>query len=252
MTPRIEIIGLTGMPEVRPSDDLASLIIQAAQAQGTGIEDGDVLVVAQKIVSKAEGRRVSLAEVVPSRRAVELAAAVDKDPRVVELVLQESVEILRTRPGLIVVEHRCGFVCANAGIDQSNVEGEEVALLLPADPEASAQSIRRALSAAAGVDVGVLVVDSHGRAWRLGTVGVAIGVAGFPALVDLRGTPDLHDRPLQITEIGLADEVCAAASILMGQAAEGQPVVHVRGLPYELREGSLRELLRPVEEDLFR
>lgn len=248
----LTLTALPGLPLVKEGDELPDLILQGLQRGEIRLQDNDVIIVSQKIVSKAEGRRVSLAEVVPSRRAVELAAAVDKDPRVVELVLQESVEILRTRPGLIVVEHRCGFVCANAGIDQSNVEGEEVALLLPADPEASAQSIRRALSAAAGVDVGVLVVDSHGRAWRLGAVGVAIGVAGFPALVDLRGTPDLHDRPLQITEIGLADEVCAAASILMGQAAEGQPVVHVRGLPYELREGSLRELLRPVEEDLFR
>lgn len=251
MSPLI-LTALPDLPLVEEGDDLAALILKGLQRAGIQLHANDVIVVSQKIVSKAEGRRVQLAAVQPSERATELAEAVDKDPRVVELVLQESVEVLRTRPGLIVVEHRLGFVCANAGIDQSNVEGQEVVLLLPADPEGSAEGIRRALTASAGIDVGVLVVDSHGRAWRLGTVGVAIGVAGFPALVDLRGTPDLHGRALQITEIGLADEVCAAASILMGQAAESQPVVHVRGLPYELREGSLAELIRPVEEDLFR
>jgi len=210
-------------------------------------------VIAQKIISKAEDRRVTLADVQPSAEARALADSVEKDPALVELVLQESQQVLRTRPGLMIVEHRLGFVCANAGIDRSNVEdGGESVLLLPIDPDGSGQSIRAGLSAQFGVDIGVLIVDSHGRAWRMGTVGVAIGVAGFPALKDMRGEPDLFGRRLEITQIGLADEACAAASILMGQASENCPVVHLRGLPYPLREGSLAELIRPEEEDLFR
>jgi coenzyme F420-0:L-glutamate ligase/coenzyme F420-1:gamma-L-glutamate ligase len=236
---------------------MVDLIWSALGRTGIRLENGDILVLAQKIVSKAEGRLVNLRQVKPSERAVELGSQIDKDARLVELVLQESREVLRTRPGTIIVEHRLGFVCANAGIDHSNVAGagdeqEEWVLMLPQDPDASAQHIREGLERASGVCLGVLVIDSHGRAWRQGTVGAAIGLSGMPGLVDLRGSPDLFDYTLQITQVGAADELAAAASLLMGQAAEGTPVVHVRGFPYPLREGSFSELLRPREQDLFR
>jgi coenzyme F420-0:L-glutamate ligase/coenzyme F420-1:gamma-L-glutamate ligase len=219
--------------------------------------DGDIIVIAQKIVSKAEGRLVNLKTVEPSVGAIELARVTEKDPRMVELILQESNEILRTRPGTIIVEHRLGFVCANAGIDHSNVRGEgseseEWVLLLPRDPDASALQIRQELQNAFKVYLGVMIIDSHGRAWRMGTTGVAIGLSGLPGLVDLRGCTDLFGYVLQITQVGVADELAAAASLLMGQASEATPVVHVRGFPYPLCEARLSELLRPKEMDLFR
>jgi coenzyme F420-0:L-glutamate ligase/coenzyme F420-1:gamma-L-glutamate ligase len=244
---------LEGIPEVRPGDDLASVIGAALDRAGIALAPGDVLVVAQKVVSKSEGRVVDLADVVPSARAIELAAVTGKDARMVELILSESAQVLRAKKEVIVVEHRLGFVMANAGIDQSNVErGVERALLLPQDPDASARRLRDALRQARGVGVGIVVNDSFGRAWRHGTVGTALGVAGMPGLVDLRGRPDRFGRKLLITQVGVADELAAAASLLMGQADEGCPVVHVRGMPYGGREGSVRELLRPAEEDLFR
>lgn len=249
---QMTLTALPGLPLVRPGDDLAGLILAGLARAGLELRSGDVLVVAQKVVSKAEGRLVELSQVQVSQRAAELAAQVEKDPRLVELILAESRAVLRTRTGLIIVEHRLGFVCANAGIDHSNVEGEDRVLLLPEDPDRSAAGLRRQLESEGGATVAVLVVDSHGRAWRMGTAGVAIGVSGFPALVDLRGTPDLFGDPLLVTEVGLADELAGAASALMGQAAEGRPVVHVRGLPYQLREGDVGELLRPKEQDLFR
>jgi coenzyme F420-0:L-glutamate ligase/coenzyme F420-1:gamma-L-glutamate ligase len=253
MSQKLTLTALPGLPSIQPGDSLFQIIQAGLDRASLGLEDGDVLVLAQKIVSKAEGRLVDLDHVVPTPRAAELAAQVAKDPRVVELVLQESRKVIRTRPGLIIVEHRHGFICANAGIDQSNVAGGDgTVLLLPEDPDRSAEDLRQALSDHYGAEIGVVIADSHGRAWRLGTVGMAIGVAGMPALVDLRGFPDLFGRTLRITEIGLADEVSAAASILMGQADEGRPVVHMRGLPYDLRPGSLDELIRPEEEDLFR
>jgi coenzyme F420-0:L-glutamate ligase/coenzyme F420-1:gamma-L-glutamate ligase len=248
---------LEGIPLIQPGNDLLAIIESALEKTGIALQNGDVLVLAQKIVSKAEGRLVNLAQVTPSPRAINLARQVDKDARLVELVLQESREVLRTRPGTVIVEHRLGFVCANAGIDHSNVagigdEGQEWVLLLPQDPDASAQHLRKGLEENTGKRLGVVIIDSHGRAWRHGTVGVAIGVSGLPALVDLRGCPDLFDYTLRITQVGAADELAAAASLMMGQAAEGTPVVHVRGFPYPLREGSLSELLRPRELDLFR
>jgi coenzyme F420-0:L-glutamate ligase / coenzyme F420-1:gamma-L-glutamate ligase len=251
------ITSLSGIPIINPGDNLVDLIRTALTRTGITLQDGDILVVAQKIISKAEGRLVNLAGVKPSERAAGLGAQIDKDARLVELVLQESREVLRTRPGTIIVEHRLGFVCANAGIDHSNVAGignedEEWVLLLPEDPDGSAQRIRLGLEGACGVRLGVMIIDSHGRAWRQGTVGAAIGLAGMPGLVDLRGTPDLFDYTLRITQVGAADELAAAASLLMGQAAEGTPVVHVRGFPYPLREGTFTELLRPREQDLFR
>lgn len=245
------------IPFIKPGDDLVQIILTALEKNGLQLEDGDILILAQKIVSKSEGRLVNLATVVPSAKAIKLAAQTEKDPRLVELILQESREILRWRPGTIIVEHRLGFVCASAGIDHSNVSGEgdaqeEWVLLLPKDPDQSAAVIRRGLEMATGVRLGVLIIDSHGRAWRLGVVGTAIGISGLPGIVDLRGTEDLMGYKLRITLIGAADELAAAASLVMGQAAEGTPVVHARGFPYALREGSLNELLRPREQDLFR
>lgn len=248
---------LPGIPLLQPGDDLAAIVLSALQRLAIRLQDGDILVFAQKAVSKAEGRRVNLVGITPSARAAELAAQIDKDPRLIELVLRESRAVLRTRPGTIIVEHRLGFVCANAGIDHSNVAGEgdsreEWVLLLPEDPDASAARLRAELESASRARLGVLIIDSHGRAWRLGTVGVAIGVSGLPALLDLRGKADLFGYNLRITQVGVADELAAAASLVMGQAAEGTPVVHVRGFPYPLREASLGELLRPRDQDLFR
>jgi coenzyme F420-0:L-glutamate ligase/coenzyme F420-1:gamma-L-glutamate ligase len=254
---------LTNIPLIRQGDDLADLIFKALHATAIQLQDGDILVIAQKIVSKADGRIVNLATVTPSQRALELGSKTEKDPRLVELILRESNEVLRIKPGAIIVEHRLGFVCANAGIDHSNVfplppgEGvgvraEDWVLLLPENPDCSATVIRQNLETATGANIGVLIIDSHGRAWRNGTVGAAIGLSGLPGLVDLRGQPDLFDFRLQVTQVGAADELAAAASLVMGQAAEGTPVIHVRGFPYPLREGKLDELLRPKDQDLFR
>jgi coenzyme F420-0:L-glutamate ligase/coenzyme F420-1:gamma-L-glutamate ligase len=233
------------------------LILAALKSAGLGLEKGDVIAAAQKVVSKAEGRLVNLSEVTPSADAIELGERSGKDPRLAQLILSESRRVLRVRPGLVIVRHRLGFVCANAGIDHSNVCGawglpEDWVLLLPEDPDASAQRLRERFEEASGRAVGVLIIDSHGRAWRVGTVGVAIGLAGLPGVLDLRGQPDLYGYRLQTTDLGLADEVAAAASVLMGQADEATPVIHIRGLRYPLREGSARELLRPESQDLFR
>jgi coenzyme F420-0:L-glutamate ligase/coenzyme F420-1:gamma-L-glutamate ligase len=253
----LTLTSLHSIPLIRQGDDLADIVVNALEKNQIAIENNDILVFAQKIVSKAEGRLVNLVTVTPSQRALELARQTDKDPRLVELILQESTEVLRTRIGTIIVEHKLGFVCANAGIDHSNVAGpgdsqEEWVLLLPKEPDRSAEKICNDIQSKTGKRIGVLIIDSHGRAWRNGTVGVAIGVAGLPALVDLRGKPDLFDFTLRITQVGAADELAAAASLIMGQAAEGTPVVHVRGFPYPLRESSLVELIRPKDQDLFR
>lgn len=237
---------------VQPGDDLPALLLAALQRHEIALEAGDILVLAQKIISKAEGRLVALDSVHVTPQAQELAAQVQKDPRLVQLILDESNEVVRSRPGLIVVEHRLGFVSANAGIDHSNVEAPDTVLLLPQDPDASAERVRQALAAATGVQPGVEIIDSHGRAWREGTVGVAIGLAGLPGVVDLRGEPDLFGNELRATILGAADELAAAASLVMGQAGEGCPAVHVRGFPYELRQAALSELLRPKERDEFR
>lgn len=257
MPARLVLTALQGLPLIHPGDDLAAAILTALGASGLRLKAGDVVAVAQKVVSKAEGRLLNLSTVAPSAQAAELAARSHKDARLVQAILSESRQVLRVRPGLIIVRHRLGFVCANAGIDHSNVRGEwgehdDWVLLLPEDPQASAQRLRAALERAGGVAVGVLVIDSHGRAWRVGTVGVAIGVAGVPAVLDLRGRPDLYGYRLQTTDVGLADELAAAASALMGQAAEGTPVIHLRGVPYPPRDGSVGELIRPESQDLFR
>jgi coenzyme F420-0:L-glutamate ligase/coenzyme F420-1:gamma-L-glutamate ligase len=248
---------LQNIPLIRHGDNLADIIVRSLTDTGIQLQDGDIFVLAQKIVSKSEGRTVNLATVTPSERAFELAEQTQKDARVVELILQESNEVLRTRVGAIIVEHRLGFVCANAGIDHSNVAGEgnsaeEWVLLLPQDPDLSSRKMRAEIESKTGKRIGVLIIDSHGRAWRNGTVGSAIGMSGIPGLEDLRGRPDLFGYTLQVTTVGVADELAAAASLVMGQAAEGTPIVHVRGFPYPLREGSLKELIRPKEQDLFR
>jgi coenzyme F420-0:L-glutamate ligase/coenzyme F420-1:gamma-L-glutamate ligase len=243
---------LRGFPLVSPGDDLASLILSALQACDQLLQSGDVLVLAQKIVSKAEGRSVYLGNVKPSKRALELSHLANKDARLVELILSESQSVLRVVPGVIIVEHRLGFVLANAGIDRSNVENSEHVLLLPLDPDRSSREIRSVISSQTGIDVGILIIDSIGRAWRNGTTGTAIGASGIPTLLDLRGRADLYGRKLETSELGWADELAAAASLVMGQAAEGRPVVLARGLADAVGDSSVRDLLRPKNKDLFR
>ena len=251
---QLTLIALEGLPEIEAGAPLARLLIGAAERAGSTLQSGDVLVIAQKIISKAEGRRVALRDVTPGERATELARIVQKDPRLVELMLQESQEVVRAKPGVLILEHRLGFIMANAGVDRSNVgpSDDACALLLPEDPDASARALRLALRELRHLEVGVIVNDSFGRAWRNGVAGVAIGVAGVPALVDMRGRADRQRRPLEVTQIAAADELAAAASVLMGQADESVPAVLVRGSPYAPRESSARELVRPRAEDLFR
>lgn len=253
----LTLTALPGFPLVQAGDDLVGMIDAALARAGLVLIDGDILVIAQKIVSKAEGRLVNLSQVTPSAEARQYAETTGKDARVVELILHESEAVLRCRPGTMIVEHRLGFVCASAGIDHSNTRREdgpveEWVLLLPEDADASAVAIRAGLEKLSGARLGVLIIDSHGRAWRIGTVGVVIGLSGVPGVVDLRGEEDLFGFRLKITQVGAADELAAAASLVMGQAAEGTPVVHVRGFPYPLREAKLAEILRPKEQDMFR
>ena len=244
---------LPGIPLITPGVDLAPTILAAlAEAQIT-LQDGDVLVITSKIVSKAEDRARRLSEIQPSPAALAIAKSCAKDPRLIELILTESTQVIRIRPGVIIVEHRLGFICANAGIDQSNTgTNADEALLLPENPDRSAQLLREKLQAATGADVAIIINDSHGRVWRLGTVGIAIGVAGLQPLTDRRGASDLFGRELQITVLGTADELAAAASLLQGGAAERSPIVHLRGAPYQSGEGRLADLLRPREMDMFR
>jgi len=252
------VITLTPIPDVpmiRPGDDLAGLMIAACEKSVLAPSEGDVWVVAQKIVSKAEGRYVDLADVRPSARARELAVEVDKDPRLIEVILGESRRVVRQRRGVLIVEHRLGFIMANAGVDRSNVDpdlGADPVLLLPRDPDASAARLRDRLGAHFRSQFGVIVTDSWGRAWRRGTVGVALGAAGLPALMDLRGRSDLFGHELRVTETGFADEIASAASLIMGQANEAQPVVLVRGLSWADAPTPGASLIRTPEEDLFR
>jgi coenzyme F420-0:L-glutamate ligase/coenzyme F420-1:gamma-L-glutamate ligase len=246
---------IPGIPLVRPGDDLAELLILACERHSITPKRHDVLVIAQKVVSKAEGRYIDLATVTPSSRAHALAVEVDKDPRLVEVILGESRDVVRRRPGVLIVEHRLGFIMANAGVDRSNVDpqaGAEPVLLLPRDPDCSAAQLLARLTAHFGERLAVIISDSWGRAWRRGTVGIALGAAGLPAVLDLRGRPDLFGHELRVTQTGFADEIASAASLLTGQAAEASPAVLVSGLSWSATPTEARALLRPPEEDLFR
>ena len=255
MSSALNLTVLPDFPLVEPGDNLAELIVDCCKRAGLELQNGDVLALAQKIVSKAENRYAYFNEVEPSAEAIELAAKTDKDPRQVELILRESVEVVRHRPGAIIVEHREGYVHANAGIDASNIHSDPDnprVLLLPEDSNASARQLREALRDRLGIDIHILINDSAGRAWRNGTCGFALGSAGFEALVSRIGDADLFDRPLEITQIGVADELAAAASFLMGQADEGAPVVLIRGAQLRSSEQGCETLIRPKAQDMFR
>ena len=251
---RVTLTTLPDIPLIQPGDDLTTIILEATRAADIQLVDGDILVIAQKIVSKAEGRIVRLDSIEPSTRAHAYALETDKDPRIVELILRESSEVLRAQPGAMIVRHRLGHVGANAGIDQSNVarEEEDLCLLLPEDPDASARNIRREIHARIGRNVGIVINDSIGRPWRIGNLGLAIGVAGVTALEDRRGDVDMFGRELKITMIPRGDNLAAAASLIMGEAAEGSPVVLIRGFAPEDSTQTSQDLIRPRDKDLFR
>jgi len=252
LTEALTITPIRGLPMIQPGDDLAALIVEAIHNQGISLQDNDVLVITSKIVSKAEGKYVDLKSVTPREEAQQLAQETHKDPRIVELVLQESVMVSRKAPGVLVTQHRLGFVSANAGIDQSNISNsQEHVLLLPDDPDKSAQALRQAIKHATSVDVGIVISDSHGRPFRLGNTGVAIGLAGLPALLDLRGNTDLFGRVLQASILAYADLIASAAHLVSGEGAEGIPVVHIRGLS-RMGDSRASELNRPPELDLYR
>ena len=253
---KLTLTPLQYIPFIHKGDNLDEIIVSALSENQVDLIDGDILVITSKIISKAEGRQVRLSDVKPTPKAIELAEITGKDARLVELILEESNEVIRMHPGVLIVEHKLGFISANAGIDHSNVEFvhdemDEV-LLLPQNPDQSAERLRVFFAEKMGVNIGILIIDSHGRPWRLGTVGMTIGLSGVPGLVDLRGKPDLFGIELKITQVAVADELAAAASLVMGQADEGIPIVHVRGFPYRLRGASFKGLLRPKEMDLFR
>lgn len=252
---QLTLTALPNIPLIQRGDDLAAIILRGLAEAGIALADGDVFILAQKIVSKAEGRMTRLRDVTPSPRAIELANQSGKDARFCEVVLWDTHEFVRVRDGLIIVETNQGWVCANAGIDRSNVaphDEEEWVLRLPEDADRSARDLRARLRELTGHAVGIVINDTHGRAWRNGAVGVAIGVAGLPAIEDLRGQPDLFGYQLQVTVVGLADQIASAASLLQGQADEGRPIVHARGIPRSPGDGSAREIVRAKEMDLFR
>jgi len=254
MDSALSVAAVPGIPMVRPGDDLAAVINQALDAAGWTLVDGDIVCVAQKIVSKAEGRQVALASVTPGTRARELAAETDKDPRLVQLILDESAELMRKKPGVLIMRHRLGLVGAHAGIDQSNIEhgADENALLLPENPDASAAALKAALDGARQVNVGVIITDSTNRPWRMGTVGTAIGCAGITVLDDRRGDTDIYGRVLKVTLINRADAIAGIATLVMGETTEKTPVVIVRGLPAERSSDTAQMINRPLDEDLFR
>jgi coenzyme F420-0:L-glutamate ligase / coenzyme F420-1:gamma-L-glutamate ligase len=255
MRQRLWLSALPGLPKVEPGDDLTALILAGLDRLGETLLSGDVLVLAQKIVSKSENRYVYLNGIAPSPRAQELALEADKDPRIVELILRESTEILRVRKGAIIVAHRNGYVHAHAGIDQSNIESADDnprVLLLPENPDASAKALRSELKQRTGAEVAVIINDSAGRAWRNGVIGFALGTAGLVTVENRIGTHDLFGRALEITEVAVADELAAAASFLMGQAAEGAPVILIRGADISVAETGSKALIRAPAQDLFR
>jgi coenzyme F420-0:L-glutamate ligase / coenzyme F420-1:gamma-L-glutamate ligase len=248
----VTLIGVPGVPLVQPGDDLPDLVTDALVRAALPPAAGDVVAVTSKIVSKAEGRIVDLRTVHPSERARELAATTEKEPELVELILRESTQVVRAVPGLLLVRHRLGFVSANAAIDRSNADGSDhTALLMPLDPDASAAAIKDALDGAFGSGIGVVVTDTHGRPFRRGSIGVAIGIAGFEPIVDMVGSHDLFGRELQATIVPLADEIAAASALVSGETSEGLPLVLVRGLSIRGTEGNSSELLFPRERDLF-
>ena len=249
---------ITSIPLIKPGINLAELFWQSLKSEKIEILNGDILVVTQKIVSKAENRLINLSMVTPSQQAFDIAKISKKDPRFIELIISESDEILRVTPTTIITQHKLGFVCANAGIDHSNVLGDwgnnkDWYLLLPQNPDESAQEIRDYFKNRHKRDIGVLIIDSHGRAWRYGTVGMTIGLAGVPGIVDLRGKEDLFGYKLRITRVAAADELAAGASLIMGQANEMIPLVHARGFPYKIQDSTnFSEIIRKKEKDLFR
>jgi coenzyme F420-0:L-glutamate ligase/coenzyme F420-1:gamma-L-glutamate ligase len=248
---------LTRFPFIKPGDNLSEIILDRAKKSGINIQDHDIFVITQKIVSKSENRLVQLSSIKPSKKAIGIARVVNKDPRLIELILHESYEVLRIRKNTIIVQHRLGFICANAGIDHSNVKGpfgnpKDWVLLLPKNPDESAEKIRNEITRKINKEIGILITDSHGRAWRNGIVGTSIGLSGVPGLVDLRGKSDLFNFHLRVTQVAAADELAAGASLLMGQADEKTPVIHVRGFPYGFRRSNFSELIRSRKLDLFR
>lgn len=258
MSDTLTVQALPGIPMIRPGDDLSALIGNALQAAGVRLSDGDVVCVAQKIVSKAEGRLLALADVTPGEQAMALARETDKDPRLVQLVLDESTEVVRKKPGVLIVRHRLGLVGANAGIDQSNIEHggdgpeQEYALLLPVDPDESARRLRAALEAASGARLGVVVTDSSNRPWRLGTIGAALGCAGIRALDDQRGGRDIYGRELKVTLINRADALATMATLVMGETTQRTPAAIIRGLAPDDVDEPASSIIRPLDEDLFR
>jgi coenzyme F420-0:L-glutamate ligase/coenzyme F420-1:gamma-L-glutamate ligase len=250
--PRVDVIGLPVAREIGPGDDLAALVGAAIREHARELAEFDVVVVAQKIVSKAEGRRASLEDFPPSERALQLARECRKDPRLVEAVLSEASEVLRVAPNVLIVRHRLGFVMAQAGVDRSNVPGDDAILMLPLDPDASAERLRAGLQAGFGVAPAVVISDSFGRPWRLGTTNVALGCAGLPALWDRRGEKDRDGRTLEVTQVAYADAIAGAAGLVIGEGRESVPCALVRGLRWTARARPASELLRPLHEDLFR
>ena len=255
MVKSVSYLAVPGIPHVEPGDDLAGIVVDALRAARLALENGDIVVIAQKVVSKAEGRYVYLKDIVPSAATRELAEKIGKDARYVEIVLSESDEVVRSWPNVMIVAHRLGFVMANAGVDHSNISqsgDNERVLLLPRDPDGSASTLKTRFDEAFGAKTGVVINDSFGRPWRNGVVGVALGAAGIPSLIDLIGTPDMFGRPMQVTEVAAADEIAAGASLIMGQADEGLPVVIVRGLAFSAAARPASALVRSREKDKFR
>ena len=251
--PKLIACAIPDIPLIKAGDDIADIISSRAESAGLQLEGGDALVIASKIVAKAEGRQVALASVRPSSEACALAQETGKDARLVELILSESQRVSRKRKGVLVTQHRLGFVSANAGIDQSNIEGgDEAALLLPLDPDGSADRIRAALRQRLNIDLAVVISDTHGRAFRVGNVGIAIGVAGLPGLQDLRGSRDLYGRLFEVTQVAYADLVASAAHLLGGEADQGLPAVLIRGLEWQSAPGRATDLIRAAEHDLYR
>lgn len=255
MITRLLFSVIPDIPLIQPGDNLSSILIDAISYSQYEPEDMDVFVVAQKIVSKAENRLIDLASVFPSKRARELARATRKDPRIVELILSESKSVIRYREGILITEHRLGYIMANAGVDRSNVaveDGSEWALLLPKDPDESARVLREQLETYYERKLGIVISDSVGRPWRMGSIGMALGSAGIPALLDYRGKPDLFGRTMEVTEVAQADQIAAGAALVMGETGQGCPVALVRGIEWHAADSTARQLIRPPEQDLFR